>query len=355
LTIIRLNNVSASWDTFTISDVDLEILKDEYFVILGPTGAGKTLLLELLAGFWRADTGRIELFELDATTTPPEERGMGFVYQNYMLFPHLNVFENIAFGLKLKKLSKDDIKKEVGSIAKDIGITELLDRNISTLSGGESQRVALARALVMKPNILLLDEPLSALDPNIQEKVRDEIKEIHKKYGMTTVHITHNREEAIIMADRIAIMKEGKIHQVGHPQDIFRKPKTRFVAEFVGVQNIFKGKIGRAGRVEISGLVGANGNKGLIFTTSDLKGIVHVALRPEDIIITTKKVQTSARNVLSGKIDSMKDLGTVIRLEVNAGRTFFVNITNQALDELGIKLGSNVYLMFKASAVHVFN
>jgi len=351
LNIIRLENVSANWGEFALKKINLEIIRGEYFVILGPTGVGKTLLLELIAGFWVPDRGKIELFNEDATNVPPEKRGVGFVYQNYMLFPHLSVFENIAFGLKLNRHSKKEINKKVVSIAKTLGISDILQRDVLTLSGGETQRVALARALILKPRILLLDEPLSALDPNIQEKVREEIKDIHEKFGMTTVHITHNREEAIILADRIAIMKNGMIHQVGHPQEIFRKPATRFVAEFVGVQNIFPGHMVRNGQVEIKGLTEISGP---VFTTSSLKGKVTVAVRPEDIIISPKRVKTSARNMFKGRVISMKDLGAVVRVDVNVGRNFKVKVTQQALDDLEITIGSEVYLMFKAAAVHVF-
>jgi molybdate/tungstate transport system ATP-binding protein len=351
LSIIRLDNVFASWGEFALKKINLEISKGEYFVILGPTGVGKTLLLELLAGFWMPDHGRIGLFDQDVTEVPPEERSVGFVYQDYMLFPHLNAFENIAFGLKIRKESTTVIKDKVESIAKTLGIFGLLHRNVSTLSGGETQRVALARTLVLKPKILLLDEPLSALDPNIQETVRDEIKEIHNKFGMTTVHITHNREEAIILADRIAVMNDGMIHQVGNPQEIFRKPATRFVADFVGVQNIFSGNITSNGCVEIKGLTEIGGP---IFTTSNLEGKVIVTIRPEDTIISSQKVTTSARNIFKGRITALKDLGTVIRVDVNIGKNFIVKVTRQALDELNITVGSQIYLMFKATAVHVF-
>ena len=351
MNIIRLENVSANWGEFALKKINLEIIRGEYFVILGPTGVGKTLLLELIAGFWVPDRGKIELFNEDATNVPPEKRGVGFVYQNYMLFPHLRVFENIAFGLKLNRHSKKEINKKVVSIAKTLGISDILQRDVLTLSGGETQRVALARALVLKPRILLLDEPLSALDPNIQENVREEIKDIHEKFGMTTVHITHNREEAIILADRIAIMKNGMIHQVGHPQEIFRKPATRFVAEFVGVQNIFPGHMVRNGQVEIKGLTEISGP---VFTTSSLKGKVTIAVRPEDIIISPKRVKTSARNMFKGRVISIKDLGAVVRVDVNVGRNFKVKVTQQALDDLEITIGSEVYLMFKAAAVHVF-
>ena len=346
---IRVHGITAHWGGFTLKGIDLKINQGEYFVILGPTGAGKTLLLELLAGFWAHEKGNIEIFGENAEQRSPEERGMGFVYQDYMLFPHLNVYDNIGFGLKLKNISAAAIQRKVRAIVKMLGITDLLHRDVSTLSGGEAQRVALARALVLEPKILLLDEPLSALDPNIQERVRAEIKDLHKKFGITTIHVTHNREEAIIMADRIAVMENGRIFQVGTPEEIFRKPASRFIAEFVGVQNIFSGQISKKGLVEVDELVG-----GPIFTTSRLKGKVTITVRPEDIIISPEKVRTSARNVIFGTVVGMTDRGTVIKVDINAGREFSVYITRQALEDLGINIGSEVYLMFKASAVHVF-
>jgi molybdopterin-binding protein len=289
------------------------------------------------------------MFNDEVTQKPPEDRRVGFVYQDYMLFPHLNVFENIAFGLKLKKYPVQEVKQRVKDIAKTLGIAKLLHRDISTLSGGEAQRVALARALVLRPKVLLLDEPLAALDPNIQELVRSEIKEIHQKFGITTIHVTHNREEAITLGDRIAIIGTGKIYQVGSSEEVFRKPASRFVAEFVGVQNIFVGDIAKNGQVKIEGL-----NNGSVFTISNRIGKVTITLRPEDIIISPKKVKTSARNLLRGRISAMEDKGTVVSVKVDVGRNFTVFITKQALEDLGITIGSEVYLMFKASAVHVF-
>jgi molybdate/tungstate transport system ATP-binding protein len=289
------------------------------------------------------------MFDSPITHKTPEERGVGFVYQNYMLFSHLNVFDNVAFGLKLKKLTALEIRSRVKSIAKVIGISKLLSRNISTLSGGEQQRVALARALILKPKILLLDEPLSALDPNIQDKIKEEIKKIHNAFKITIIHVTHNREEAVVLGDRIGVMENGKILQVGKTDEIFRKPTSRFVAEFTGAQNIFTGRINRNGVVEINGLSG-----GVMYTTSPLTGKVNVSIRPEDILISNEKVKTSARNVIRGKIISMEDKGAMLSITVSAGQTFRVYITRQALEELGIELGSEVYILFKASALHVF-
>ncbi len=346
---ITLDNVFTRWDGFTIEDINLKINEGEYFVILGPTGAGKTLLLELIAGFWEPDKGVIEMFGKDVTQIPPEEREVGFVYQDYMLFPHLNVKENIAFGLRLKNVHPDKITDRVNTIVKTLGIYDLLDRDVSTLSGGEAQRVALARALVLKPRVLLLDEPLSALDPNVQDKVRGEIKKIHKRFGITIIHITHNREEAMILGDRIAVMGKGKIYQVGVPAEIFRRPASHFVAEFVGVQNILTGNIKKKGRIEIKGLT-----DGVIFTSSSMTGKAKLAIRPEDIIISPKKITTSARNVLRGKVISMVDKGTVMSVEVDAGQPITAYITRESLENLNITLGQHIYLVFKAQNVHLF-
>ena len=346
---IELTKIYTYWADFTLKNIDLKINEGEYFVVLGPTGAGKTLLLELIAGFWQPDKGQINMFGEDVTLMPPEERGIGFVYQDYMLFPHLNVYENIAFGLKLKKISPDEIKQRVNRIAKTLSIHNLLKRDPATLSGGEAQRVALARALVLRPKVLLLDEPLSALDPNVQDKVRGEIKKLHNEFGITTIHITHDREEAMILADRIAVMAKGKIYQVGEPAEIFQQPSSRFVAEFVGVQNIFTGTISKNGKVAITGLT-----DGPVFTISKRTGKVSITIRPEEIIISPKKVHTSARNVLSGKVRAMENRGSVICVDIDAGKNFSVFITKQALEDLGINIGSKVWLMFKASAVHVF-
>ena len=197
--------------------------------------------------------------------------------------------------------------------------------------------------------MLLLDEPLSSLDPNVQDKVRREIKKLHNKFGITTIHITHNHEEAMILADRIAVMAEGKIYQVGVPVEIFRKPSSRFVAEFVGVQNIFEGTMRSNSEVEIEGLT-----DGPIFTISKRIGKVTITIRPEEIIISPKKVNTSARNILSGRVHAMENKGSVICVDIKAGKNFSVFITKQALEDLGINIGSKVWLMFKASAVHVF-
>lgn len=344
--------LSRSWDEFQLRDINLQIEQGEYFVVLGPTGAGKTLLLETIAGFNLPDRGSVQIDNNDFTYTAPEYRNMGFVYQNYMLFPHRNLFKNISFGLELKKTRNSNIEDKVTRIAKLLNINHLLHRFPDTLSGGELQRGALARALVLEPRILLLDEPLSALDPPTKQPIMQMLKDLHKKLSITILHVTHDREEAMVMADRIAVMNEGKIVQVGKPSVIFRRPKSEFVASFVGVENIYSGKPERVGKITKINVKGIE-----IYTTQTLPAIrktANVALRPEDIIITLEKIPSSARNSFSGKIKGITDKGAIIQLNIDIGVEVIVYITHQSFVDLGLNIGSEVVSSFKASAVHVF-
>lgn len=206
---LRIDGISKSWTEFSLKDISLEIQKDEYFVILGPTGSGKTLLLEVLAGFHQPDAGRVEFNRDDYTDLPPNERNFGFVYQDYVLFPHMKVRGNIAYGLKVRKA--EDIEEKVEEMARAVGVDHLLDRQPLNLSGGEQQRVAMARALVLRPDVLLLDEPYAGLDRQTSAALRNMVKEIHNQYGGIVVHVTHDQEEAVILGDRVAVMREGTI------------------------------------------------------------------------------------------------------------------------------------------------
>ncbi|HEX3014411.1 MAG TPA: tungstate ABC transporter ATP-binding protein WtpC, partial [Methanobacterium sp.] len=295
---IRIENLSNDWKEFKINNINLQVEDGEYFIILGPSGSGKTMLLELIAGMWSLDSGKIYMDNKDITTLPPEKRGIGFVYQNYMLFPHKTVFENIAFGLKVKKIAKEEIKTRVNEMMDLLKISHLADRLPRTLSGGEQQRTALARALIIYPKILLMDEPLSALDRKTRDELMQELKEIHKKFDVTLVHVTHNFDEALMLADRIAIMRNGEISQVGTSTEIFRHPADKFVADFVGVENIIEGTAEKDGEK----LTVVNTGNISIYSTEQKEGHVHITVRPEDIILSAKKVETSARNVFKGQI-----------------------------------------------------
>ncbi|RLI11407.1 hypothetical protein DRO33_04125, partial [Candidatus Bathyarchaeota archaeon] len=231
---IRTENLSIDLGEFRLKNVTVEIKEGEYFVLIGPTGAGKTVFVECLAGLYKPDSGRIYLLDEDITDLPPEERGMGYVPQDYALFTHMNVYENIAYGLKERRVPRREVKKRVEEIADLLGIGHLLHRRPSTLSGGEQQRVALARALAIRPRVLLLDEPLSALDEVTRDETIAELRRIHKETGTTVVHVCHDFDEMLALADRVGVINDGALLQVGTPLEVLWRPADEFVARFMG-------------------------------------------------------------------------------------------------------------------------
>ncbi|AKB17075.1 MULTISPECIES: ATP-binding cassette domain-containing protein [unclassified Methanosarcina] len=345
---IEIESLSRKWKNFALDELSLKIEAGEYFVILGPTGSGKTLLLELIAGFHVPDSGRVLVNGKEVTHLPPEKHNLAFVYQNYSLFPHMNVKQNIAFGLKMKKI-KDP--KRVLDAARDLKIAHLLDRNPLTLSGGEQQRVALARALVTDPKILLLDEPLSALDPRTQENARELLLDLHKKTNLTVLHITHDQTEARLMADRIAVVMDGKLVQVGTPEEIFEKPVDSQVARFVGFENVLKGRVLSADR----GLLRIKTGGAVIDASGNMEAgeQVYAFLRPENIALSKTSTQSSIRNSLQGRIAEVWILGALVRVKVDCGVSLNALITRQSAEELDISPGVPVYVQFKASSVQV--
>ena len=347
---IKLENLSRDWKEFKINNVSLEVMDGEYFIFLGPSGSGKTMLLELIAGMWTPDSGKIIMNNKDVTRFPPENRGVGFVYQNYMLFPHKTVFDNIAFGLKLRKVEKNEIKSQVEELMKLFGIFHLANRLPRTLSGGEQQRTALARALIIHPKVLLMDEPLSALDRITREELIQEFKIIHKKFDITIIHVTHNFDEALQLAIRVAIIKQGTLSQVGSIDEVFRHPKDEFVADFVGTENII---MGVASDGEDS-LTFVDTGKIVIESAQNRNGPVHATIRPEDITLSTDKVPTSARNVFEGHIIEIYDLGTIIKLTVDVGEQFVLVLTRQSFLNLELNIRKQIYIYFKATAVNLF-
>jgi len=310
---IGIKNLSKDWKEFSLKDINLEVKKGEYFVILGPTGAGKTLLLETIAGFHFPDSGEVWIEGQNVTNLPPDRRRIGFVYQDYSLFPHFTVEENIEFGLKLRKsVSPDTTRKRVKEIMDWLSISHLAHRYPATLSGGEQQKVAIARAIAIEPSILLLDEPLAALDRRTRDYLREELKRIKEELGITMVHVTHDQTEAMILADRIAVMMNGRIMQVGTPYEIFNKPQNEEIADFVGVENILSGVV----RANDNGVAEIEVDLGdysySIFAVSDYKaGTVKVFIRPEDIILilSENRGESSAKNVMKGRIEALDDMG----------------------------------------------
>lgn len=356
---LQIRNLSVDLGEFRLRDITLDVAAGEYFVILGPTGAGKTILLETIAGLYQADQGRILIEDQDVTSLRPEKREIGFVYQDYALFPHLDVAENIAFGLTLRGMPRATVDEKVETMSRLLHIDHLLHRNPKTLSGGEQQRVALARALVIEPGLLLLDEPLSALDPETREGLQRELANVHQKLGTTTLHVTHDFEEAVALGHRVAVMDAGRIVQVGTPEDIFQRPTSEFVARFVGMRNIFQGPILTAngdGYREIA--IG----KIRLAAVTEREGRVHASIRPEDIILSQNPLHSSARNCFQGRVVNIANRGTIIYVTLcvppdapgDVGTDFTGVITRRSLEEMEIREGRRLYLAFKAAAVHIF-
>jgi molybdopterin-binding protein len=333
---ISLKNISKKFKDFSIQNVSLNIKKGEYFVLLGPSGAGKTLILEIMAGLIRSDSGKIS--GLDG-------KKKGLIYQDYMLFPHLDVFHNIAYGLTVRKIEKEKIISSVENTAEELGIAGLLNRQVATLSGGEKQRAAIARALVIKPDILLLDEPTAALDYSTRTQIQTLFLKLHRKYQSTFIHVTHDFEEALALGDRIALLIDGQIVQAGAPDQVFKNPATAAAADFLGYKNIFSGEI-KDNFMDLG--------KVRIFTCMEKAEHAYIAIRSDDIILSLEHLRSSARNSFPGKIIRLIPRLNSIEAVVDAGVTFYAEITQKSQAEMNLREGSTVWVTFKATSIRVF-
>ncbi|MEG1483682.1 spermidine/putrescine ABC transporter ATP-binding protein [Clostridium sp.] len=331
--IIELKNLSKSYDDNQVLDnLSLDIKKNEFLTLLGPSGCGKTTTLKIIAGFEYADDGKVLFEENNITDIPPYERQINTVFQKYALFPHMNIYENIAFGLKIKKLPKDEIDKKVKEMLKLVALEGFERRQVDSLSGGQQQRVAIARALVNEPKVLLLDEPLGALDLKLRKEMQMELKKIQKKLGITFIFVTHDQEEALTMSDKIIVMNKGKIQQMGTPQDIYNEPENSFVARFIGESNIFDGVMLEDYLVEFCGRTFKCVDKDF-----DKNENIEVVIRPEDI-----KMVDPDKSMLKGKVTSVLFKGVHYEIEVNEnGRVWILHNTQNA--QIGTELGLDIY------------
>ena len=346
---LKLDNISVKLGDFQLRNISFDVEDGEYFILLGKSGIGKTVLLETIAGLIEPDDGKIFLDGKDITNEKIQKRNIGIVYQDNGLFPHMNVRENIMYPLECKHIDKKVIRSELENIASVMDIIPLLDRKIKTLSGGERQKVALARTLIMNPKILLLDEPLSSLDTNAKAKIKTILRKINCG-GQTIVHITHDYQEAISLAHRIAIMENGEISQIGTPDEIFRHPKSQFVANFVGIKNFFRGE-----------LIKQNNSKGddAEFRTNGItfnvltdvqSGSGFLIISSDDIVVSNRPPESSARNNFYGKVIDIAPAKLGVEVTVDIGVEISALITRKSMESLGIDYGKDVWVSFKASA-----
>ena len=331
--IIELRHISKVYSDNgfkAVDDFNLEVKRGEFVTFLGPSGCGKTTTLRMIAGFEMPTSGEILLNGEDISQPPANKRPINTVFQRYALFPHMNIYDNIAFGLKLKKLPKEEIRKKVKRVLDIVDLEGFENRKISTLSGGQQQRIAIARALVNEPEILMLDEPLGALDLKMRQEMQIELKHMHDELGITFIYVTHDQEEALTMSDKIVVLSEGRIQQIGTPEDIYNEPQNAFVADFIGESNIFKGIMTGHMKVRFCG--------GEFIGMDDVPEgtLVDVVVRPEDVIITKPE-----DGIIEGEVVSVIFKGMHYEVTVESGKYEMVIRTTKCYsvgERIGMKL-----------------
>tara|TARA_B100000700_G_scaffold45470_1_gene47561 strand:- start:121 stop:1209 length:1089 start_codon:yes stop_codon:yes gene_type:complete len=340
---VKFDKVDKSYDgkVLVVKDLNLDIAEGEFITMLGPSGSGKTTCLMMLAGFETPTNGEIYLDSNPISNIPPHKRGIGMVFQNYALFPHMTVYENLAFPLRVRKVSKDDIDKKVDKALSMVSLTGFENRMPGQLSGGQQQRVAVARALVFDPAVVLMDEPLGALDKNLRESMQYEIKHIHESIGVTVVYVTHDQGEALTMSNRIAVFNDGKVQQLSSPDKLYEEPVNSFVAEFIGENNRFAGQVTEISNNKCKVKLD-NGSEILanpIAVKSNGEKTI-VSLRPERALINSKE---KMENNFKGKIEEVIYHGdhTRVRLDLLGNKEFILKVPNSSAN-MEIKLGNEI-------------
>lgn len=331
--LLELIDISKTFDTTeALKNIDLYIRRNEFVTLLGPSGCGKTTILRIIGGFEQPNTGRVLFEGKDITSLPPYKRKVNTVFQRYALFPHMNVFENVAFGLTIKKIDKNTIQKKVANMLELVNLTNYEERSIDSLSGGQQQRVAIARALINEPEVLLLDEPLAALDLKLRKDMQIELKKMQQRLGITFVYVTHDQEEALTMSDTVVVMNNGIIQQMGSPEDIYNEPNNIFVADFIGESNIIDGVMVRDYLVEFSGQKFECVDSGF----GENKP-VDVVIRPEDV-----KIVKEGEGMLTGQVKSVIFKGVHYEILVESqGYTWMIH--NTLMAPVGENVGLNIF------------
>jgi len=330
--IIDLKSISKEYDGVKVLDnLNLYVRKNEFLTLLGPSGCGKTTTLRIIGGFEQPTEGKVIFEGKDITNVPPYKRQINTVFQKYALFPHMNVFENVAFGLNIKRLPKDEISRRVSEMLRLVNLQGFEKRSIQSLSGGQQQRVAIARALVNEPKVLLLDEPLGALDLKLRKEMQTELKNMQKRVGITFIYVTHDQEEALTMSDTVVVMDKGVIQQIGTPVDIYNEPKNAFVARFIGESNIVDGIMHEDFVVEFAGKVFKCVDKG--FAKGEK---IDVVIRPEDLEITTPE-----EGQFTGVVSSVTFKGVHYEMIVSNGKADW-KIHSTIMKPVGTEIGMRV-------------
>jgi len=351
MSFLRIENLNICLKEFHLKNISFDMEAGDYLTIIGPTGAGKTILLESIIGFWKINQGHIFIDNVEITNDLPEDRQMGIVYQDYALFPHFTVSQNIAYGLKKKDRKADE--SQVTEIATSLQIDHLLHRKPGTLSGGEKQRTALARALIVAPKLLLMDEPFSALDPKTRRTTRQLLKSAIEKNGTTVIHITHDLEDAWSMANKTAFFKEGNLLQFGPLEDIFFRPNSGFIADFVGA-SIFEGQVQE--RLNGNSIINCNGFSLTSLDTAEVGKKVQVAVRPESIIVSRNQPSSdiSAQNILKTELSGIVDEGRscLLDLQIN-GSCINGLVAKNTVSRMNLSIGDTLFAIIKSANVRI--